>query len=136
MSRVHASERDESALEWIAKAIQISNEVERLCKTKAIPKAYRVTIGYPMVHAADRMVEYLYAAHEFYPSTEYNVQKRKEYMTLAVGCCKNVLRYLQKANDQCSQLSVNWYENLIAELFAEVDSIRKARKGVKLIRKG
>lgn len=136
MSRVKESERDESELQWIASAIEISNEVERLCKTKAIPKSYRVTIGYPMIHAADRAVELLYVAKEFYPSTEHNVAKRKEYMTQAVGCCKNVLRYLQKANEQCSQLSANWYEELLGKLYDEVESIKKARKGVKLIKKG
>lgn len=87
-----------------------------------------------MAQSARDLVDHLITAKEFYPNTEHNVLMRRHYMTLGVADCKHLLQDIQALNDCCSQMSANWYEEIVAMLCDEIKTIKGARKGVKLLK--
>lgn len=119
-----------------------------MTSTAFMPKRYRLTHGLPAIRSARAVVYDINRADAFYPNTEANVGKRKEWLTLAVADCEqlciDLTTYLRVREAQ-QQMAVDngaptpkiGGKGLIAQVIGDADReiglIKGARKRVRLV---
>ena len=136
MSGVYARNRHLSAQKYFALALEIRDEITKKVTTKQLPKSYRFVFAVPMAETARSLVMNLVKADAFYPNTARNVDERKRFMTLAIADCNQLLQDLQCLKSLNSNISLSWFETLIQDVDDDINLIKGARSGVKLIGKG
>ena len=136
MSGVYARNRNLSSFEYFSNAIAIRTAVTQLVTSSAVPKSYRFVLAVPMAETARSLVFNLVKSDAFYPNNERNVAERKHYMTLAVADCEQLYQDIQCLLSLGLPVSASRFEALAESLDAEINLIKGARKGVKLIGKG
>ena len=107
-----------------------------LTVSRKIVKSYRFIFAVPMAETARSILYNLTKAHEFYPSSEGNVEARKHYLTLAIADCQQITHDLECLLAMPAKPKASELEDLIAMIDREVGLIKGARKGVKLVSNG
>ncbi len=134
MSGVPESKRSESKTRFMPNAQAIWDEVERIQSSK-VTKAYRFTLGVPMVETARRCVYNINRADKFYPNTTINVIERRKYLTLAIADSAQLFLDLQHAKRVGIGIKDSRLDNLLEMVEDEIRLLKAARGNVKLIGK-
>jgi len=127
--------RNISQFEFYNTAIAIRVAVTQVV-THRVPKSYRFTFAQPMALTARSMVYNIVTADAFYPNTQENVSARKRYLTLAIADCEQLYQDLQCMMATGLPITAASLDALNEMLDAEINLLKGARKGVKLIGKG
>lgn len=147
MSGVYARKRSLSEYEFYNLAIGIKVGINKLAmRESVIPKRYRFTNAIPLIDMSRSAVYNITRSDEFYPNTSSNVQKRREYLTLAVADMKMLCIELQtlvemgRSDDPSSPpvinaIDINKLEPFIDMAEREIALLKGARKNVKLLGK-
>ena len=129
---VYEGNRDDSALKFKWNAQELVDEIFKFLTTKQIPKAWRFLVS---THTAEtaRSIEYnIGRAERFSPTTSAGVLKRKEFYTLAIADCDQVLRDIRRMKAMGASLNKNTVEKLEAMAEEEIKLLSGVRKATKL----
>ena len=129
---VYEGKRDDSALKFKWNAQELVDEIFKFLTTKQIPKAWRFLVS---THTAEtaRSIEYnIGRAERFSPTTSAGVLKRKEFYTLAIADCDQVLRDIRRMKAMGAPLNKNTVEKLEAMAEEEIKLLSGVRKATKL----
>lgn len=96
MSNVLARKRSVSSLEFYRTARELRITITRLVMNeKHVPKKYRYVFAIPMVNLMNELFANITTANTFYPSSEHDIQVRRDFQTFAISNCEQILQYLQ-----------------------------------------
>ena len=133
MSGVYERNRQLSEFEFFHNAIKVRVEVNKLmASSSVVPKAYRLLNAVPTVETARSIVANINRADAFYPNTSFNALKRREYLTLAIADCEQLLLDMQCLLDIGLTINVNRFEGLIEMIDKEIGLLKGARKAVRV----
>ena len=135
MSGVPVRLRNISQFEFYNTAIDIRVRITRLVTSSAVPKSYRFTFAVPMAQTARSMVYNIVTADAFYPNSEDAVTLRKRHLTLAIADCEQLYQDLQCLLAMGLPVPVSRLDEISEALDREIELLKGARKGVKLIGK-
>lgn len=135
MSGVPVRLRNISQFEFYNTAIDIRVRITRLVTSSAVPKSYRFTFAVPMAQTARSMVYNIVTADAFYPNSEDAVTLRKRHLTLAIADCEQLYQDLQCLLAMGLPVPVSRLDEISETLDREIELLKGARKGVKLIGK-
>lgn len=135
MSGVPVRLRNISQFEFYNTAIDIRVRITRLVTSSAVPKSYRFTFAVPMTQTARSMVYNIVTADAFYPNNEDAVTLRKRHLTLAIADCEQLYQDLQCLLAMGLPVPVSRLDEISEALDREIELLKGARKGVKLIGK-
>ena len=135
MSGVPVRLRNISQFEFYNTAIDIRVRITRLVTSSAVPKSYRFTFAVPMAQAARSMVYNIVTADAFYPNSEDAVTLRKRHLTLAIADCEQLYQDMQCLLAIGLPVPVSRLDEISEALDREIELLKGARKGVKLIGK-
>ena len=127
--------RNISQFEFYNTAIDIRVRITRLVTSSAVPKSYRFTFAVPMAQTARSMVYNIVTADAFYPNSEDAVTLRKRHLTLAIADCEQLYQDLQCLLAMGLPVPVSRLDEISEALDREIELLKGARKGVKLIGK-
>lgn len=129
---VYEGKRDDSALKFKWNAQQLVDEVFKFLTTKQIPKAWRFLLSVQTAETARSIEDNIGRAERFSTTTSAGVLKRKEYYTLAIADCDQVLRDLRRMKAMGAELNKNTVEKLEAMAEEEIRLLAGVRKATKL----
>ena len=135
MSGVPVRLRNISQFEFYNTAIDIRVRITRLVTSSAVPKSYRFTFAVPMAQTARSMVYNIVTADAFYPNSEDAVTLRKRHLTLAIADCEQLYQDMQCLLAMGLPVPVSRLAEISEALDREIEMLKGARKGVKLIGK-
>ena len=135
MSGVPVRLRNISQFEFYNTAIDIRVRITRLVTSSAVPKSYRFTFAVPMAQTARSMVYNIVTADAFYPNSEDAVTLRKRHLTLAIADCEQLYQDVQCLLAMGLPVPVSRLDEISEALDREIELLKGARKGVKLIGK-
>ena len=135
MSGVPVRLRNISQFELYNTAIDIRVRITRLVASSAETKSYRITIAEPMAQTARSMVYNKVTADAFYPNSEDAVTLRKRHLTLAIADCEQLYQDMQCLLAMGLPVPVSRLDEISEALDREIELLKGARKGVKLIGK-
>ena len=135
MSGVPVRFRNISQFEFYNTAIDIRVRITRLVTSSAVPKSYRFTFAVPMAQTARSMVYNIVTADAFYPNSEDAVTLRKRHLTLAIADCEQLYQDMQCLLAMGLPVPVSRLDEISEALDREIELLKGARKGVKLIGK-
>lgn len=135
MSGVPVRLRNISQFEFYNTAIDIRVRITRLVTSSAVPKSYRFTFAVPMAQTARSMVYNIVTADAFYPNSEDAVTLRKRHLTLAIADCERLYQDMQCLLAMGLPVPVSRLDEISEALDREIELLKGARKGVKLIGK-
>ena len=135
MSGVPVRLRNISQFEFYNTAIDIRVRITRLVVLSAVPKSYRFTFAVPMAQTARSMVYNIVTADAFYPNSEDAVTLRKRHLTLAIADCEQLYQDMQCLLAMGLPVPVSRLNEISESLDREIELLKGARKGVKLIGK-
>ena len=135
MSGVPVRIRNISQFEFYNTAIDIRVRITRLVTSSAVPKSYRFTFAVPMAQTARSMVYNIVTADAFYPNSEDAVTLRKRHLTLAIADCEQLYQDMQCLLAMGLPVPVSRLDEISEALDREIELLKGARKGVKLIGK-
>lgn len=135
MSGVLVRLRNISQFEFYNTAIDIRVRITRLVTSSAVPKSYRFTFAVPMAQTARSMVYNIVTADAFYPNSEDAVTLRKRHLTLAIADCEQLYQDMQCLLAMGLPVPVSRLDEISEALDREIELLKGARKGVKLIGK-
>ncbi|WP_291290426.1 hypothetical protein [Enorma sp.] len=135
MSGVPVRLRNISQFEFYNTAIDIRVRITRLVTSSAVPKSYRFTFAVPMAQTARSMVYNIVTADAFYPNSEDAVTLRKRHLTLAIADCEQLYQDMQCLLAMGLPVPVSRLDEISEALDREIELLKGARKGVKLIGK-
>ena len=135
MSGVPVRLRNISQFEFYNTAIDIRVRITRLVTSSAVPKSYRFTFAVPMAQTARSMVYNIVTADAFSPNSEDAVTLRKRHLTLAIADCEQLYQDLQCLLAMGLPVPVSRLDEISEALDREIELLKGARKGVKLIGK-
>ena len=127
--------RNISQFEFYNTAIDIRVRITRLVVSSAVPKSYRFTFAVPMAQTARSMVYNIVTADAFYPNSEDAVTLRKRHLTLAIADCEQLYQDMQCLLAMGLPVPVSRLDEISEALDREIELLKGARKGVKLIGK-
>ncbi len=127
--------RNISQFEFYNTAIDIRVRITRLVTSSAVPKSYRFTFAVPMAQTARSMVYNIVTADAFYPNSEDAVTLRKRHLTLAIADCEQLYQDMQCLLAMGLPVPVSRLDEISEALDREIELLKGARKGVKLIGK-
>ena len=127
--------RNISQFEFYNTAIDIRVRITRLVTSSAVPKSYRFTFAVPMAQTARSMVYNIVTADAFYPNSEDAVTMRKRHLTLAIADCEQLYQDMQCLLAMGLPVPVSRLDEISEALDREIELLKGARKGVKLIGK-
>lgn len=127
--------RNISQFEFYNTAIDIRVRITRLVTSSAAPKSYRFTFAVPMAQTARSMVYNIVTADAFYPNSEDAVTLRKRHLTLAIADCEQLYQDMQCLLAMGLPVPVSRLDEISEALDREIELLKGARKGVKLIGK-
>lgn len=127
--------RNISQFEFYNTAIDIRVRITRLVTSSAVPKSYRFTFAAPMAQTARSMVYNIVTADAFYPNSEDAVTLRKRHLTLAIADCEQLYQDMQCLLAMGLPVPVSRLDEISEALDREIELLKGARKGVKLIGK-
>lgn len=135
MSSVPVGKRQLSTREFYKRSVELRLEIGRIMHNeKIIPKRYRMTDAVHTIETARQVIDHLVRANEYYPNTEHNAEKRKDYLTEAIADIRVIMEdlhyYIELRN---KEIDVNRLMRAV-ELSSEcIALIKGARKNVKVI---
>ena len=133
MSGVYERNRSISEYEFFHNALKIRVEINKLMvSSSVVPKAYRFYNGVPTVETARSIVANINRADAFYPNSSFTALKRREYLSLAIADCEQLLLDLQCLLDIGLTINVNRFEAVVEMIDKEVALLKGARKNVKV----
>lgn len=135
MSGVPVRLRNISQFEFYNTAIDTRVRITRLVTSSAVPKSYRFTFAVPMAQTARSMVYNIVTADAFYPNSEDAVTLRKRHLTLAIADCEQLYQDMQCLLAMGLPVPVSRLDEISEALDREIELLKGARKGVKLIGK-
>ena len=135
MSGVPVRLRNISQFEFYNTAIDIRVRITRLVTSSAVPKSYRFTFAVPMAQTARSMVYNIVTADAFYPNSEDAVTLRKRHLTLAIADCEQLYQDMQCLLAMGLPVPASRLDEISEALDREIELLKGARKGVKLIGK-
>lgn len=135
MSGVPVRLRNISQFEFYNTAIDLRVRITRLVVSSAVPKSYRFTFAVPMAQTARSMVYNIVTADAFYPNSEDAVTLRKRHLTLAIADCEQLYQDMQCLLAMGLPVPVSRLDEISEALDREIELLKGARKGVKLIGK-
>lgn len=135
MSGVPVRLRNISQFEFYNTAIDIRVRITRLVASSAVPKSYRFTFAVPMAQTARSMVYNIVTADAFYPNSEDAVTMRKRHLTLAIADCEQLYQDMQCLLAMGLPVPASRLDEISSALDREIELLKGARKGVKLIGK-
>lgn len=127
--------RNISQFEFYNTAIDIRVRITRLVTSSTVPKSYRFTFAVPMAQTARSMVYNIVTADAFYPNSEDAVTLRKRHLTLAIADCEQLYQDMQCLLAMGLPVPVSRLDEISEALDREIELLKGARKGVKLIGK-
>lgn len=134
MSGIFVRNRNLSTFEFYNSAIQISKEVNRLVASETVvPKKRKFLNAVPAMEAARSLLYNINRSDSFYPSNARNAYERKKYLTLAIADCEQLCLDMQQIIDLNPPAKIARFERLAELINLEIDLLKKARKGVKVI---
>ena len=133
MSGVYERNRSVSEYEFFHNALKIRVEINKLMvSSSVVPKAYRFYNGVPTVETARSIVANINRADAFYPNNSFNALKRREYLSLAIADCEQLLLDLQCLLDIGLSINVNRFEAVVEMIDKAGALLKGARKNVKV----
>lgn len=133
MSEVHKERRERSGVDFHTQAESIYVEVSTLVHSeKVVPKSYRFTHALPLVDMARSMLYNINRAQVFYPNTAHNVQKRKDYLALAIADCEQISVEFGLLPRLGLSPNMNRFEQITDMIEDEIDQLRRVKNSVKL----
>ena len=96
MSSVLKRKRSISELEFYQNAVQLRIDMTRfVMNEKNVPKRYRFIFAQPIITMLRNMINNIIAANTVYPTSESEMETRREYQTRAIINCEQLLQELQ-----------------------------------------
>jgi hypothetical protein len=133
MSGVYVRNRSLSELQWIMTAKEIRKEIDQIAHSeKVIPKSWRFTHALPLCEEAKNLVHHTRRAYDRYPNTAKNVRERKEFLTLALDDCYDLVDDLQELKDVGLPINLNRFKKVADMLDAEIGMLKGLRKNTRL----
>lgn len=136
MSGVYQRNRDEAEPQYYTNAIAIRVEVNRLmANERVVPKKYRLLNAVPTVETARSIVYNVNRADCYYPNSAHNALKKRDYLTLAVADCEQLMLDMQCLMDMGLPVNAGRFERLADLVETEIKLLKGRRKAVRVVGK-
>lgn len=128
--------RSVSDLEFYKNAVDIRSYLTRLVlNEKYVPKKYRFIFTIPMINLFHELFKNITTANTIYAINEHELQLRRDYQTLAISNCEQILQLLQYMLDTLTTMDVNKLTPVIANIDRECALLKAWRKANRIISK-
>ena len=138
MSNVLSRHRNLSELEFYKVGTEIRAEFTRyLMNDKKVPKRWKPVFTFPGIAYATKLMAEITAANTIYPTTEAELDQRRNHQNQAIVACEQILQHIQWMVETL-QLSVNDFESLCEKIFKEINLIKgwRQKNKVQIPKKG
>ncbi len=134
MSNVLARLRSVSELEFYKNGADIrANATRLLMNENRVPKRWRPVFTFPGIDLARRLMDEIIAAYIIYPTTEYELDIRREHQNCALIICEQLIQHFQWLIDTLS-LEVIGFEIIVGMIDKEIELLKAWRKQDKVFR--
>ena len=133
MSNVLARKRNVSELEFWKNGCEIRAELTRILMSDRIPKRCLYIFVIPGIALARKLMEEITAANTIYPTSEAEVEKRREHQTAAIIKCEQIVQHLQWLVDTIPEVKVASLEIVVDRVNTEVRLLKGWRKENKVL---
>lgn len=129
MSGVFARYHEKTGLEFWDNAVAIEAEVYRF--TKKLPKGARFTHSVPLYKMAQRVCDRITEANSIYPSTDADVQKRRDLIQEAIGYNECIIQQITRCIWEVGNINITALDDLGDMLVNESKLLRAWRNSTK-----
>jgi hypothetical protein len=137
MSSVLSRFRGESSLEFYTTARKLRGRLTRWSMNeKNIPKHFRPVLAYPLLSRLDALMDNITAANSVYPTTEHELQIRRDYQNAAIGNGEQIWQQLQHIDDvmiEVKAIDLNKLADALDMLVRETGLLKAWRKANKIM---
>lgn len=103
-------------------------------KEKFLPKKWRYVVGQNIISKVDELMDNIIAANSIYPTTEKELEIRKNFQTLAITNCYQLQNKILRIEKCIDTVKINDLSIIIELLNKEMTTLKSWKKSSKLIK--
>lgn len=135
MSNVFVRNRNETDLVFLVNGQNLQIELTKyIMKEKFLPKKWRYIVGQNIISKVDELMDNIIAANSIYPTTEKELEIRKNFQTLAITNCYQLQNKILRIEKCIDTVKINDLSIIIELLNKEMTTLKSWKKSSKLIK--
>lgn len=135
LSSVFVRNRNETELVFLVNGQKLQVELTKyIMKEKYLPKKWRYILGQNIISKVDELMDNIIAANSIYPTTEKELEMRKNFQTLAITNCYQLQSKILRIEKCIDTVKMEDLSEIIELLNKETTTLKSWKKSSKLIK--